>query len=250
MSPRRGRLAQTVEAQPLGAAEGDRQGVGGVARPAAVLHAQQEADHARDLLLVGPAVAGDRGLDLGRSVLADLDAAAGQGRQQGAARLGEHDQRVGVHAMEGGFEDRQVRRMPVEELLEPRGDAGETRRQRKTARTGETAGRHQPERRAAQRGFLQKAVAGLETAGIEPQDDHHPYCEWAARTCSSTCMLPQTFWTSSWSSRASRRRRSWDTRSAGTATQLWGIIASSLASGATPRLSSSSRVLAKSSIGA
>ena len=154
ISPRR--LAQAVEPQPLRAAEGDRQGVRGIARPAAIRDAQEEADHAGDLFLVGPAVAGDRGFDLGRCVFADLDAAAGEGRQQGTARLGEHDERAGVHPVEGGLQDRHVRLVAGEELLQPRGEPGEARRQRQVARAGEPAGFDEPERRAAGFGFLRR----------------------------------------------------------------------------------------------
>src|SRR4028118_317497 len=59
------RLAQAVEAQPLAAAEGDRQRVGGVGRPAPV-GAGQQGDQAGGLVLAGAAGGGRRRAGAGR----------------------------------------------------------------------------------------------------------------------------------------------------------------------------------------
>src|SRR5437764_8914174 len=61
-------VGQAIEAQPLGAADGHRQGVRGVAGPVLPPRGEDQAHHAGDLVLAGAAIAGDGGLDLGGAV--------------------------------------------------------------------------------------------------------------------------------------------------------------------------------------
>src|SRR6185295_12539329 len=220
-------LRDAVQPQALGAADGERQRVGGVARPAVAAGGQQQAHHAGDLVLVGAA-------------------AAGEHRQQGAARLGEHDERARVHAVEGRLQHGEIGPPPGDQLLQAAGEMGQPPRQVESAGAGEAAGVEGEEMRAA---LFDEAVAGMEAARIESQDEHGPYRDWASRTFSSILTLAHTFCTSSWSSSASMRRSTWPTLSAGTSRVVWGTIASSLTTVGTPRRSSSSWVAMKPSIG-
>jgi hypothetical protein len=73
-------------------ADGQGQRVGGVGGPGSDLEAEDAGDHRRHLGLVGAAGAGDRGLDLGRRVEDDGDAALGRREQRDGGRVrGRHD---------------------------------------------------------------------------------------------------------------------------------------------------------------
>src|SRR5918999_2612454 len=159
-------LRDAVQPQPLRAADGERQGVGGVARPAVAARGEQQAHHAGDLVLVGAAVAGDRRLDLRGAELPHLDAAAGEDREQGAARLGEDDERARVHAVKRGLDNGEIGPPAGDQLLQAAGEMGEPPRQVEIARAGEAAGVEGLQARAVP---LDEAVAGMEAARVESQ---------------------------------------------------------------------------------
>ena len=97
-------------------ADGQRQGVGRVGRARRLVQPEDPADHRADLVLGGPARAGDGRLDLARRVQADRDAATGRHQHRDARGLG--GSHHGLHVVLGedpldGHRGRPVRGDPA-----------------------------------------------------------------------------------------------------------------------------------------
>lgn len=148
----------------LGKADGDSQGVRSVLGDLSVGQGKMQRDHFGHLALVGPAVAGDRVLDLGRSVLVGFQALTSQRRQKRTPRLGQDDERARVHAEKGSLEYCDLG-LPANEQSRELGDhVRQAIRDRARRRTGEPAMGDGAQRSTV--GFDQ-AVSGVTTAGIQ-----------------------------------------------------------------------------------
>jgi hypothetical protein len=99
-------------------ADREREGVGGIRRSRSHLEAEDAGHHRGDLRLVGPAGAGDRGLDLGRCVEHDRDAALGGGEQRDGCGVGRRHHRRDVDVGEDTFDRHHLRQEPVEPAVE------------------------------------------------------------------------------------------------------------------------------------
>ena len=85
-------FGEPFEGLELSTTDGDSQGVRGIPAQPLVAQSEDHGHHSRHLLLVGSAVTGDRGLDLGWRVLVDVEALASKHGEQSPARLREDNE--------------------------------------------------------------------------------------------------------------------------------------------------------------
>ena len=230
-----------------GQAQGDRQGVGGVAGLAGPGHLQDAGDHEGHLLLVGPPEAGDLLLHRGRGELVDRQAGLGAGQEDDAADVAENEGGAGVGGVEDVLDGEEV----GAETPDHRGDTGvdvaEALGQGGSAGRGDGALLHQAVASAV---GVDGPVAGADGAGIDAEDEH-PFGGLAGRRRlqvlgSEMSEFSQTFWTSSWSSRASSSLSICWALEPSRAVLLSAIFLTSASSGSMPAFTTASRTASKS----
>src|SRR5271155_4443826 len=107
-------------------AERDRKRVGRVfGETVRDARADRAADHVLDLTLVGPPVAGDRKLYVGRSVFEDFESAMRRREHHHRARLAELECTLNINCDEAALEADRVGRMGVDYLDQSLVDGGE-----------------------------------------------------------------------------------------------------------------------------
>src|SRR5664280_2550328 len=199
--PRGGREARATPRGDEAVGEGGGRGVGGVEGEAP---AEESADHAAHLLLLGAAGSRHGALDLGGSHLGGRDAGLGEREKQNAARLSEGDEALGIHAGKDALHGGCIR-------LDSGNDPGERAVQERET-LGERGGPGRAEDpgidQGGRGGEVDDGPARRPASGVDSEDFHRVLGIYSVRYFSSMSPFDQTFWTSSLSSTMSRSFRS------------------------------------------